>query len=129
MAMDEGKPVHVLVVEDEVLVAWALREILEGAGYRVTVAHDGLRALAFEAEDPADALLTDLQMPHLNGAALVRRLRSSRPLLPVIVMTGTPDARDLAGLGHGTPASTIIVAKPLSPQPILAALRAALEAS
>lgn len=129
MAMDDGKPVHVLVVEDEVLVAWALREILEDAGYRVTVAHDGLRALALDAEDPANALLTDLQMPHLDGTALIRRLRSSRPLLPVIVMTGTPDARGLAGLAHGTLASTIIVAKPLSPQPILAALRAALEAS
>jgi len=124
--MTGNKPAHILVAEDEVLVAWALREILEEAGYRVTIAHDGARALALEAEDPADVLLTDLQMPHLDGGTLIRRLRSARPSLPVIVMTGFPDASRLAELGQGTSASTVIMAKPISPQPVLAAVRAVL---
>ncbi|AWK87894.1 response regulator transcription factor [Azospirillum thermophilum] len=125
--MVDAKPVHVLVAEDDALVAWALRDILEEAGYRVTVVPDGARALALEADDPADVLLTDLQMPHLDGGALVRRLRTARPSLPVIVMTANPDDGRLTGLENGTPGTTVIMAKPMRPQPVLAALRAVLD--
>lgn len=124
--MTGDKSVHILVAEDEVLVAWALRAILEEAGYRVTVAHDGVRALALAAGDPADVLLTDLQMPHLDGRGLIHQLRSARPALPVIVMTGAPDAGGLDGLRGEASAYTVVMAKPMSPQPVLAAVRAAL---
>lgn len=121
--MASDTTVHILVAEDEVLVAWALRSILEEAGYRVTVAHDGEQALALQARDPADVLLTDLQMPRLDGYGLIRELRADHPTLPVIVMTGAPETSGLAGLHGETAAGTIVMAKPVSPQPVLSALR------
>ncbi len=121
--MASDTTVHILVAEDEVLVAWALRSILEEAGYRVTVAHDGEQALALQAQDPADVLLTDLQMPRLDGYGLIRELRADHPMLPVIVMTGAPDPSGLAELRGAAAAGTIVMAKPVGPQPVLSALR------
>ncbi len=121
--MTSDTPVHVLVVDDEVLVAWALRSILEEAGYRVTVAHDGEQALALQARDPVDVLLTDLQMPRLDGRGLIRALRAGHPMVPVIVMTGTPDASGLAELRGELAAATVVMTKPIGPRPVLNAIR------
>jgi CheY-like chemotaxis protein len=79
---------HVLVAEDEVLAAMALEDFLTEFGYRVSVAHDGLKALEIDRADPADILLTDLRMPRMDGCALIHDLRKSRADLPIIVMTG-----------------------------------------
>ncbi|MBP2233392.1 CheY-like chemotaxis protein [Azospirillum agricola] len=127
--MAEDTPVHVLVVEDEVLVAWALRAILEEAGYQVTLAHDGVQALALQAQTPADVLLTDLQMPRLGGLALIRQLRAACPTLPVVVMTGAPDAGALDELRSALAAGTIIMTKPVSSRPVIAAIQTVLGSS
>lgn len=127
--MAEDTPVHVLVAEDEVLVAWALRAILEEAGYQVTLAHDGVQALALQAQTPADVLLTDLQMPRLDGWALIRQLRAACPTLPVVVMTGAPDAGALDELRSATAAGTVIMTKPVSPRPVIAAIQTVLGSS
>lgn len=121
--MIKDTPIHILVAEDDVLVAWALRAILEEAGYHVTLAHDGVQALALQAQTPVDALLTDLQMPHLGGLALIRQLRAACPTLPVVVMTGAADASALDELLGEAGTGTIIMAKPVGPQPVLTALR------
>ncbi|MFC5357907.1 response regulator [Azospirillum himalayense] len=127
--MAEDTPVHVLVAEDEVLVAWALRAILEEAGYQVTLAHDGVQALALQAQTPADVLLTDLQMPRLDGLALIRQLRAAYPTLPVVVMTDAPDASALDELRSATAAGTIIMTKPVSSRPVIAAIQTVLGSS
>ena len=127
--MAEDTPVHVLVAEDEVLVAWALRAILEEAGYQVTLAHDGVQALALQAQTPADVLLTDLQMPRLDGLTLIRRLRAACPTLPVIVMTGAADVGALDELRSAPAAGTIIMNKPVSPRPVIAAIQTVLRSA
>lgn len=66
----------------------ALEDFLTQFGYRVSVAHDGLKALEFDRADPADIVLTDLRMPRMDGRALIHDLRKSRADLPIIVMTG-----------------------------------------
>ena len=81
-------PAHVLIAEDEVLAAMALEDFLTHFGYRVSVAHDGLKALEHHRTDPADVLLTDLRMPRMDGAALIHDLRRGHADLPIIVMTG-----------------------------------------
>ncbi|WP_377810311.1 response regulator [Azospirillum sp. A29] len=79
---------HVLLAEDEDLVALVVAEILESEGFRVTVTHNGLEAIEADAADPADILLTDMRMPVMGGEALIRMIRQRRPDLPIIVMTG-----------------------------------------
>ncbi|QCG99360.1 response regulator (plasmid) [Azospirillum sp. TSA2s] len=79
---------HVLLAEDENLVAMVVAEILESEGFRVTVTHNGLAAIEADAADPADLLLTDMRMPGMDDEALIRTIRQRRPDLPVVVTTG-----------------------------------------
>ncbi|NUB00242.1 response regulator [Azospirillum melinis] len=79
---------HVLLAEDEDLVAMVVSEVLESEGFRVTTTHNGLQAVEADAADPADLLLTDMRMPVMNGEALIRILRQRRPELPIVVTTG-----------------------------------------
>ncbi len=80
---------HVLVAEDEALAALALQLLLTRWGYRVTLAKDGLDAVACEEQDPpVDLLVTDLRMPRLDGRGLIRQLRIKYADLPVVVTSG-----------------------------------------
>ncbi|UKJ74461.1 response regulator [Azospirillum brasilense] len=79
---------HVLLAEDEDLVAMVVADFLESEGFRVTVTHNGLTAIEADAIDPADLLLTDMRMPVMGGEALIRLIRQRRPDLPVVVSTG-----------------------------------------
>jgi DNA-binding response OmpR family regulator len=79
---------RVLVAEDDDLFADAVDTFLQQAGFRVVVAVDGEAALQEATDSRFDALLTDLRMPRLDGAALIRRVRADRPDMPIIVMSG-----------------------------------------
>lgn len=79
---------RILVVDDEVLAAMAIGEFLGSRGFHVTIAPDGLEALARFEDDSFAAVITDLRMPRMDGHSLIRVLRQHRPDLPVIVMTG-----------------------------------------
>lgn len=98
---------HVIVAEDEPLVAVTVAGMLEEGGYRVTLARDGLEALAADERDPADVLVTDLRMPRLDGVALIERIRERRPGLPIVVMTGYSETFPDASTGR-----MVVILKP-----------------
>jgi CheY-like chemotaxis protein len=79
---------RVLVAEDDGLFADAVDTFLKQAGFNVVVAVDGEAALQKATDCRFDAVLTDLRMPRLDGAALIRKLRADRPSLPIIVISG-----------------------------------------
>jgi len=79
--------VRLLVVDDEAGVRTAMRQLLEARGYRVDVAEDGVAALEHIADVPPDAVITDLDMPRMNGMSLLGELRERDRELPVIVAT------------------------------------------
>jgi signal transduction histidine kinase/DNA-binding response OmpR family regulator len=81
---------NVLVADDDPLIREILRDALEGAGYRVSVAADGLEALEKIEQEPPDYLVLDLVMPKLDGGRLCAHLKSDPRLrsLPVVVLTG-----------------------------------------
>ena len=85
------EPVSVLVVEDEEVVRSLVVQVLEGAGYRALIAHDGENALALARQNHVDLLLTDLTMPRLGGRELAEQLRESHPELKVVYMSGYAD--------------------------------------
>lgn len=98
---------RVLVVEDSVGVRELQRAILESAGYEVVTAVDGLDGAARLSDDPVDLVLSDVEMPGLDGFALTRRIRGTPrwEQVPVIIMTSRGDARDQrAGLDAGADA-------------------------
>ncbi|WP_431862098.1 response regulator [Azospirillum sp.] len=128
MGVSGVSDVHVLVVDDEPLAVAALRDMLEWRGLRVTTAENGEAALRAFAESPADLLLTDLKMPRMDGATLIRRLRETHPCLPVIVMTGQPPAGGAATLDGTAHGATLLLLKPISPQALLKDIEAMTEA-
>jgi chemotaxis protein histidine kinase CheA len=78
-----------LVVDDSLSVRKTLTQLLVDAGYEVRTARDGFDALDALSRERADIVLTDLEMPNLNGLDLTRRLRQSESWgsLPVIMIT------------------------------------------
>jgi chemotaxis protein histidine kinase CheA len=78
-----------LVVDDSLSVRKTLSQLLVDAGYDVRTARDGFDALDMLSREKADIVLTDLEMPNLNGLDLTRRLRQSESwsTLPVIMIT------------------------------------------
>ena len=70
-----------LVVDDEPEIADLLRELLEGAGYDVVTAESGAVALALLDEASFDAMVSDLHMPDVDGAALWREIKARWPAL------------------------------------------------
>lgn len=83
--MDSG---YILVVDDEPNARAALAEILRDEGYRVETAADGSEALGKLEHGQPDIVLTDLQMPGMNGLALLHNLRAQQNDAVVVVMTG-----------------------------------------
>jgi DNA-binding NtrC family response regulator len=79
---------HVLVVDDELLIRWALREALEARGYIVAEAADAASALsALAADARADAVVLDYRLPDSNDLGLLTAIRNGVPNMPVIMMT------------------------------------------
>jgi CheY-like chemotaxis protein/anti-sigma regulatory factor (Ser/Thr protein kinase) len=89
---DAGQPQSILVAEDDPRIRTILERFLGAAGYRVTACENGREALdAFEKTGPYDLVLTDVNMPEVDGAELLRRVKDKAPRLPVIVLTARND--------------------------------------
>jgi len=80
----------ILLAEDEMLVQRVAARTLSQAGYFVLCCDDGLHALELSRkfEGRIHLLLTDLQMPHLNGVELIHRVREERPETRILAMSG-----------------------------------------
>ena len=118
-------PVQVLVVDDDVTARAAMRRVLEHHGYTVIVAEDGVDALRMleRTHVPVDLLITDVQMPGMNGDVLVARVRDAWPDLPVIYASGEPS---FARLAQETTGQVAFLAKPFLPAELLETVRESL---
>ena len=70
----------ILAVDDSASMRQMVRYTLEGAGYKVIQAADGMEALEFARGAPVDLVLTDVNMPRMDGLTLVRELRALQTL-------------------------------------------------
>jgi CheY-like chemotaxis protein len=118
---DRGSVAHILLAEDEVLIALMFQDALEVEGHRVSVAHDGIEALEVDEQDPAEVLVTDLAMPRMGGRELLERLRQRRPDLPALVVSGYPGEFEIAT------EITVLLPKPVSPKVLAQRLAQLLE--
>jgi DNA-binding response OmpR family regulator len=86
----------VLVADDNVYMAKALKLVLELWGFDVTVTHDGPAALAAAREVRPDVVLLDIKLPKLDGLQVARRIRSEPGYAPgvLLALTGSGDERD-----------------------------------
>jgi type IV pilus assembly protein PilB len=116
---------RILIVEDDPSTRMLLRAALTKGGCAVTEASDGGEALGLFAREGADLIVTDLQMPVLDGRELIRRLRGGAdggP--PVIVLTSDMDERSQQETLEA--GADDYVAKPVKPALLLARVNAAL---
>lgn len=83
---DKGR--RVLIVEDEKAVQKVLSTILSVMGFEVEVASNGQEGLHLFLESPFDLVMTDLQMPGIDGWTLARQIKDKSSRTPIVVVTG-----------------------------------------
>jgi CheY-like chemotaxis protein len=88
----------VLVVDDEPAIREVIATLLEDEGYLVRHAKDGLEALDAINGNRIDLIVSDVVMPRLDGASLVRKLRRRGHLTPVVLMSAVYADVDLPGV-------------------------------
>ena len=124
-----GAGERLLLVDDEPLIARVVSEQLRRLGYEVTSVNDPEEALEVIAEEPEDfdLLLTDLQMPRMNGVELAARVARLRPQLPVVLSTG--NRWSISAATARAAGIREIVDKPFQIEELAHALRRALQGS
>ena len=86
----EAASIRILVVDDDLYARQAMMERLRSRGYQVKGAEDGLRALHYLQRERFDLVITDIQMPRMDGVALLHEIRR-KAYAPVIVQTTLMD--------------------------------------
>jgi two-component system cell cycle sensor histidine kinase/response regulator CckA len=117
----------VLVVEDEEAVRSVVSRLLESEGYKVLQAEAGGEALDLveRSGGSVDLVITDVAMPNMNGRELAARLKTLRPQLPVLFISGYTDD-DMVRRGLIEPHSPFL-SKPFSPEALAAKVRLLLD--
>lgn len=114
---------RILIVDDDPMIRDVLHRYLEEAGYAVTEAGDGVRALSEVANDEPDLIVLDVMIPGPDGLSVLRDVRRNREV-PVILLTARNEEVDrISGLEFG---ADDYVVKPFSPRELVARVRTVL---
>jgi CheY-like chemotaxis protein len=96
-----SQSLRILVVDDDELVRELLEWMLQEAGHRPYLAADGREALRFlERHGPVDVVLSDINMPAMDGMELQRQIHADWPELPLLLTSGRPPPN---GIGNFLP--------------------------
>ncbi|HEY6333075.1 MAG TPA: response regulator transcription factor [Blastocatellia bacterium] len=123
---EEARTVSIIIVEDDEDIADSIRYNLEREGFRVRIASTGEAALDLILGRPPDLILLDLNLPHMSGFELCRRLRSepATSRVPILVLTArSSEADKVLGLNLG---ADDYITKPFSMRELLARIQAVL---
>jgi len=124
MRRADGKPIRVLVVDDEAVLAELMSMALRYEGWEIATASDGATAIALARDNPPDVVVLDVMLPDMSGLDVLRRLREQIPGLPLLLLTAKDSLEDrIAGLTAG---GDDYVTKPFSLEEVVLRLRALL---
>lgn len=125
--MPDATTAIVAVVDDDPRILESLEELLESAGHVVRLYASARELLEVGGISDIDCLISDIEMPGMDGVALRRLVRNQRPDLPVILITGDPD---LTARRHGVECpGRLLFGKPFNAGDLLAAVGAEICAS
>ncbi|AHG21293.1 transcriptional regulator [Chania multitudinisentens RB-25] len=79
--------VHILVVDDDLSHCTIIQALMNGWGYQVSLAHNGLAAVEQAKETPFDLILTDVRMAELDGIEALKAIKAYNPAIPILIMT------------------------------------------
>ena len=113
---------RILIVEDSTMVRITVKRTLAGVDFAVDEAKDGQIGLDMalaSADQPYDLILTDLNMPNLDGLSMIQQLRQTAAYADTpIVMLTTESGEDKKSIGHGSGVSAWLV-KPFQPDALI----------
>jgi two-component system copper resistance phosphate regulon response regulator CusR len=113
---------RILIVEDDQKLARQLQKGLAEQGYTATLAFEGHEGLHTARSEPFDVFVLDVMLPGIDGFSLVRRLRTSGSVTPILLLTARDTAEDIVmGLDAG---ADDYLTKPFSFKVLVARLRA-----
>jgi len=96
------QPLTLLFVDDEAGILSALRRLFRPFGYRILIAEGGAQALDILRDEEVDLVVSDMRMPNMDGASFLREVRSRRPNVVRVLMTGYADmASTIAAINQG----------------------------
>ncbi len=112
----------VLAVDDSASMRALVTHVLAAAGYDVVLAEDGVEALGYAEDNTVDLVLTDINMPNLDGIGLIKKLRSlpHYRFVPMLVLT-TESGHDKKMEGKAAGATGWIV-KPFDPTQLISTI-------
>ena len=117
-----GKRKHILLVEDDESILFGLQDILEGEGYEISTAVNGINGLKLAIEKPIDLLVLDIMLPGMNGLEICKKIKKEKRMLPIIMLTAKSSELDkISGLDYG---ADDYITKPFSLSELLARIRA-----
>ncbi len=90
-----GKPIKVLLVDDEKGIRFLLSEVLLHRGFEVSLARDGQESLEKMEKNNFDLVITDINMPRLDGVSMLKSMRQTGREEKIIIMTGNPSDQRL----------------------------------
>ena len=113
----------VLVVDDDPVVHWVLRRLLEGMGFQMARANNGLEALELAARDLPQLIILDVLMPEMGGLTVLRKLKEAEATkgIPVIVLTSL--AQRTTQLEASNSGADYFLSKPFTEAELMTALR------
>jgi DNA-binding NtrC family response regulator len=125
MVQDRSKDARILVVDDDSLSRFSLKEMLSLEGYPVSTAEDGEAALDLLKDQPCDVLMTDVSMPGLDGFGLLNAVKEKYPDIIVILITAYGTIEDaVRGIRSG---AYEYITKPLNDDEVKVSIERALE--
>jgi len=110
----------VLVVDDDLMVLHAVSTVLEAGGYHVVSTTSAAEATRLAADEHPDLVLTDIQLPGMDGIELTRVIHRDMPEIPIVVMTGMP--LDVHTERARTAGAVRVLAKPIDASLLLSTL-------
>lgn len=114
----------ILIIEDEILLANSLKELLTKKGFEVEVCHDGEEGTDYALLGIYDLLILDVMMPKMDGYQVSRQVRAQRCATPILMLTAKSGLEDrIAGLNAG---ADYYLTKPFDSRELLACINALL---
>jgi len=115
-------PYRVLVVDDDQNLSQIMAETLTAAGYEVQTADDGLHGYLRYLDQQPEIVLTDIQMPELDGLEMIRCIRTINPHVKTIYISGAISRYQEALISEGKQYGALVLNKPFSRKDLLASM-------
>jgi DNA-binding NtrC family response regulator len=108
-----AEKIRVLLADDEDRFVQSLAKVLKNRNMEVLTARDGASALQLLSQSECDVVVLDLRMPGMDGLAVMGEIRKTRPLLPVILLSGHVDVESCTLACEGGAAEVLMKPCPI----------------